>query len=137
MDEKRSRWYLPVELSPCHKCGRKDEIYDTAADAFEMHDLMDKCKSRCPTYADFKRYGINRMIDPSIEEVDCLIEMIGNIVEGREDSNFTENEIEHLEVLSERLSLVLNLEECRMNVAKEYLNTTAVILKGIRGDSNI
>lgn len=130
MDKKERRIYIRAEMAPCVVCARKNEIYDTAADAWERHDRMEACRSLCPDYADFMRYGINRRVEPSVEEVDCLIQKIAGIIEVKGRAGFSENDLERLEVLGHRLSVVVNMEEARLDTARSYLEEIYSLLKG-------
>lgn len=117
----RIRSVIPAIMLPCNFCAKKGSIYHAASDISEAEDLEKACRENCEDYSYFRKYGINRLIDPSIQETDYLLEMIGGAFEKYEARHFPYEEIERLRVLAQRLSFVLNLEEARISAVRSTL----------------
>jgi hypothetical protein len=131
MNEKgmRSRKLIPAVMLPCNFCEKKRSIYHAASDISEAEDLEKECRESCEDFF-FKKYGINRLVEPSIQETDYILEMIGRILEAKDQPSISRDDLERLEILGQRLSLVLNFEEARIAAAKNMLTAIDQATKG-------
>ena len=107
---------------PCLIC-EKDKGFDRKArDYGEYIEMRKECQLNCETYAYYEKYGINKLVQPDPVEMDYLITVIITILMKVEDRGPGEEDMDRLSELSSRLSVVLNMEESKVEVAYVAIN---------------
>jgi len=130
----RSRRVIPAIMLPCNFCDKKRALYETADDISEAESLEERCRKICDDFSYFKKYGINSKVPASVEETDYLLEITNLLLDRIEKSGINDDDVARLEVASERLAFVINLEEARLDAAKSTTRASELLIKGAAGD---
>lgn len=74
---------IPRSLGcPCFDCEKRNELSSICGDDYdELSIIQQVCMEGCEHIDNYERYHINSKVEPSIEEADMLLEMIGEILE--------------------------------------------------------
>jgi hypothetical protein len=100
----------------------------TVDDHWEWGDFKEKCMVTCEDYAHFEKYGINSLVPPSDEETSYLLRFIQSMLDGDEVSELSEADVDALRVRGDRLALVLNLEEAKIERARSAISRVKELL---------
>ena len=107
---------------PCLTCEKDREFDKKARDYGEYIEMRKECQLKCETYAYYERYGINKLVQPDPVELDYLITVIIKILIKVEDCGLVGKDMDQLSELGSRLSVVLNMEESKVEAANNAIN---------------
>ena len=88
----------------------------------EYIEMRQECQLKCETYAYYEKYGINKLVQPDPVELDYLITVIIKILMKVEDCGLGKEDMNRLSELGGRLSVVLNMEESKVEAANNAIN---------------
>lgn len=119
---------IALFTSPCPYCKKMQDFQRTVDDHWEWGDFKEKCMVTCEDYAHFEKYGINSLVPPSDEETSYLLRFIQSMLDGDEVSELSEADVDALRVRGDRLALVLNLEEAKIERARSAISRVKELL---------
>jgi hypothetical protein len=126
--------YRPTAFThPCYSCRKAEAFFEEfRGNVIRLKMALDGCLYTCEDVRYFKKYSINRKLDPEMDETDFLIEWINILsIKFERENVLAALEREQLKVWSERLSLILAIEEARLGAAMGAIDQASQIGKEI------
>jgi hypothetical protein len=133
MIEKAKR-PTPASLShPCFDCKKAKKLLEELKDPFLLKVSLNNCIDNCPDVEYFNKYHINQNRTCQVREVDFLVEWITEILVLAEAGEVVSpTQLDQLRVWSDRLSLIVAMEEARIEAARSTLGQVKAFME--KGD---
>ena len=113
---------------PCILCDKDAAFRERAIDLDEHVRLRRGCQKDCELFDYYTKYGINRLVEPDPVELDFLITVINMLISKLEKDGLKPDDLDRLEVWSKRLSVILNMEEVKMEAANSAIDQVERII---------
>jgi hypothetical protein len=114
---------LPSSLGwPCIHCPKNKE-HKAIYDPIKAYSARGECMKTCAYIEHFDIYGVNKFMQPSIKETEHILgwmnEVLVKLDMGQELNN---EEIDQLRYWRDRLSLLVAMEEAKLDAAYSAMN---------------
>jgi len=117
---------------PCILCEKDKAFRERATDLVEHVQFRKECQKDCELFDYYEKYGINRLVEPDPVELDFLITVINMLIAKKEKDGLKPDDLDRLDVWSNRLSVILNMEDAKMDAAKSAINQVEGIINEYR-----